>query len=65
MDFILGQPWLCAVKPAINWGIQRVLWEQDGDVVSVFRRKASPRDDSNGTATAIEVEVVFESLCAS
>ena len=27
MDFILGQPWLRAVEPAINWGIQRVLWE--------------------------------------
>ena len=27
MDFILGQPWLRAVERAINWGIQRVLWE--------------------------------------
>ena len=58
MDFILGQPWLCAVEPAIDWGIQRVLWEQDGDVVSVFGRKAPPRDVSSGTAAAIEVEVV-------
>ena len=58
MDFILGQPWLRAVEPAIDWGIQRVLWEQDGDVVSVFGRKAPPRDVSTGTAAAIEVEVV-------
>ena len=58
MDFILGQPWLRAVKPAIDWGIQRVLWEQDGDVVSMFGRKAPPRDDSSGMAAAIEVEVV-------
>ena len=54
MDFILGQPWLCAVEPAINWGIQRVLWEQDGDVVSMFGRNAPPRDDSGGMADAIE-----------
>ena len=27
MDFILSQPWLRAVEPAIDWGIQRVLWE--------------------------------------
>ena len=58
MDFILGQPWLRAVKPAINWGIQRVLWEQDGDVVSVFGRKAPPRDVSSGTAAAVDVELV-------
>ena len=58
MDFILGQPWLRATEPAINWGIQCVLWEQDGDVVSVFGRKAPPRDVSSGTAAAIEVEVV-------
>ena len=58
MDFILGQPWLRAVEPAIDWGIQRVLWEQDGDVVSVFGRKAPPRDGSSGTAAAIKVEVV-------
>ena len=58
MDFILGQPWLRAVEPAIDWGIQRVLWEQDGDVVSMFGRKAPPRDISGGTAAAVEVEVV-------
>ena len=58
MDFILGQPWLCAGEPAIDWGIQRVLWEQDGDVVSMFGRKAAPRDVSSGAAAAIEVEVV-------
>ena len=58
MDFILGQPWLRAVEPAIDWGIQLVLWEQDGDVVSVFGRKAPLRDVSSGMAAAIEVEVV-------
>ena len=58
MDFILGQPWLRAVKLALDWGLQRVLWEQYGDMVSVFGRNAPPRDDFNGTAAAIEVEVV-------
>ena len=58
MDFILGLPWLRAVEPASNQGIQHVLWEWDGDVVSVFGRKAPPRNDSSGTTAAIEVEVV-------
>ena len=42
MDFILGQPWLRAIEPEIDWGIQHVLWEQDGDVVSMFGRRALP-----------------------
>ena len=36
MDAILGAPWLTRVQPAIDWKILRVIWEQNGSVVTVF-----------------------------
>ena len=42
MDAILGAPWLKGIQLAIDWKIQRVMWEQNGSGVSVFRRGGLP-----------------------
>ena len=42
MDAILGAPWLRGVQPAIDWKIQRVIWQQNGSVATVFGHGGLP-----------------------
>ena len=41
-DVLLGAPWLHHTQPAIDWGCHRLIWIEDGLIVTVYGRGGYP-----------------------